>query len=117
MNAHGTGTPANDATESKALLALCGEDAGVRVPVTSVKGTTGHTLGAAGAIEAIVTALSVMHDCVPPTCGFAEADPGVPGERGHGGEDGLPGEGRPVELAGIRRPQREPRYFAVSRVG
>ena len=66
VNAHGTGTPANDATESKALLALCGEDAGVRVPVTSVKGTTGHTLGAAGAIEAIVTALSVMHDCVPP---------------------------------------------------
>ncbi len=78
LNAHGTGTPANDATESKALLALCGEEAGRAVPVTSVKGTTGHTLGAAGAIEAIVTALSVMNDCVPPTCGFAEADPECP---------------------------------------
>ena len=62
----------------KALLALCGEEAGSRIPVTSVKGTTGHTLGAAGAIEAIVTALSVMNDCVPPTAGFAEADPECP---------------------------------------
>ena len=78
LNAHGTGTPANDATESKALLALCGEEAGRAVPVTSVKGTTGHTLGAAGAIEAIVCALSVMNDCVPPTAGFAEADPECP---------------------------------------
>ena len=78
LNAHGTGTPANDATESKALLALCGEEAGSRIPVTSVKGTTGHTLGAAGAIEAIVTALSVMNNCVPPTAGFAEADPECP---------------------------------------
>lgn len=78
LNAHGTATPANDATESAALLALCGEEAGRAVPVTSVKGTTGHTLGAAGAIEAIVTALSVANDCVPPTCGFAEADPECP---------------------------------------
>ena len=78
LNAHGTGTPANDATESKALLALVGEEAGRAVPVTSVKGTTGHTLGAAGAIEAIVCALSVMNDCVPPTAGFAEADPECP---------------------------------------
>jgi 3-oxoacyl-[acyl-carrier-protein] synthase II len=43
--------------------------------VTSIKGTTGHTLGAAGAVEAIVCALSVARDCVPPTTGFAEADP------------------------------------------
>lgn len=78
LNAHGTGTPANDSTESKALLALCGEEAGRTVPVTSVKGATGHTLGAAGAIEAIVTALSVANDCVPPTCGFAEVDPECP---------------------------------------
>ena len=78
LNAHGTGTPANDSTESKALLALCGEEAGAKVPVTSVKGATGHTLGAAGAIEAIVTALSVANSCVPPTCGFEEADPECP---------------------------------------
>lgn len=78
VNAHGTGTPANDPTESKALFSLCGEEAGREIPVVSIKGTTGHTLGAAGAIEAIVTALSVANDCVPPTTGFAEADPECP---------------------------------------
>lgn len=78
LNAHGTGTPANDATESHALLALCGEDAGSNIPVTSVKGSIGHTLGAAGALEAIITALSVANDCVPPTHGFAEPDPDCP---------------------------------------
>ena len=72
LNAHGTGTPANDSTESKALLELCGEEAGKQVPVMSIKGATGHTLGAAGAIEAIICALSVANDCVPPTVGFAE---------------------------------------------
>ena len=78
VNAHGTATPANDSTESHALLALCGDEAGRQVPVASVKGCTGHTLGAAGAVEAIVTALSVSNDCVPPTTGFAEADPDCP---------------------------------------
>ena len=78
LNAHGTGTPANDATESHALLALCGEDAGSKIPVTSVKGSIGHTLGAAGALEAIITALSVANDCVPPTHGFSEPDPDCP---------------------------------------
>ena len=71
LNAHGTGTPANDATESKALAALTGEEA-PSVPVTSIKGATGHMLGAAGAVEAIVCALSVARDAVPPTAGFAE---------------------------------------------
>ncbi|MCI8425479.1 MAG: beta-ketoacyl-ACP synthase II, partial [Adlercreutzia sp.] len=71
LNAHGTGTPANDATESKALAALTGEEAPA-VPVTSIKGATGHMLGAAGAVEAIVCALSVARDTVPPTAGFAE---------------------------------------------
>lgn len=78
LNAHGTGTPANDSTESHALIDLCGEEAGSKVPVTSVKGSIGHTLGAAGALEAIITAISVANDCVPPTCGFAEADPDCP---------------------------------------
>ena len=78
VNAHGTATPANDSTESHALLALAGDEAGRKIPVCSVKGSTGHTLGAAGAIEAIVTALSVSHRCVPPTTGFAEADPDCP---------------------------------------
>ena len=78
LNAHGTSTAANDATESKALLALCGDDLGRKVPVCSIKGSTGHMLGAAGAAEAIVCALSVMNDCVPATTGFAEPDPECP---------------------------------------
>lgn len=74
VNAHGTGTPANDKTEAKALYDLAG-DAAADIPVTSIKGSIGHTLGAAGAIEAIVCALSVAQDMVPPTVGFSEADP------------------------------------------
>ena len=76
LNAHGTGTPANDKTEARALYALCGDDGlAARIPVTSAKGSIGHTLGAAGAIEAILCALSVARQCVPPTTGFAQADP------------------------------------------
>lgn len=74
LNAHGTSTHVNDATESAALYGLCG-NAAAQIPVTSVKGCVGHMLGAAGAIEAIVCALSVAQDVVPPTVGFAEADP------------------------------------------
>lgn len=72
LNAHGTGTAANDATEAKALRVLAGDARGSEIPVTSIKGTTGHMLGAAGAVEAIVCALSVARDTVPPTAGFAE---------------------------------------------
>lgn len=74
LNAHGTSTSINDATEAKAFRELIGDNAD-NVPVTSTKGMTGHMLGAAGAIEAIVTAMSVANDLVPPTIGFAEADP------------------------------------------
>lgn len=77
MNAHGTATPINDRTESTALYGLCG-DAAKDIPVVSIKGVTGHTLGAAGALEAIVTALSLAHNVVPPTTGFAQADPECP---------------------------------------
>lgn len=78
LNAHGTGTIANDATESLALRMLCGNGLAEKIPVTAVKGTTGHMLGAAGAIEAIVCALSVARDCVPPTAGFQQPDPDAP---------------------------------------
>ena len=75
LNAHGTSTHANDAMESAALKVLVGEERAADVPVTSVKGSIGHTLGAAGALEAIVCALSVANDCVPPTAGTREIDP------------------------------------------
>ena len=77
LNAHGTSTPANDKTEAAALQALFGEEA-PQVPVTSIKGCIGHTLGAAGALEAIITALSVSRSVVPPTIGFETPDPESP---------------------------------------
>lgn len=76
LNAHGTSTKANDAMEAAALTALCG--AGAKVPVTSVKGTVGHMLGAAGAVEAIVCAYSVAHGAVPPTAGTRTVDAACP---------------------------------------
>lgn len=76
LNAHGTSTKANDAMEAAALTALCGP--GCRVPVTSVKGAVGHMLGAAGAIEAIVCALSVASGTVPPTAHTRDIDPACP---------------------------------------
>ena len=77
LNAHGTSTHANDSMESAALYALAGE-AARDIPVVSVKGCTGHMLGGAGAVEAIVCALSVVNQVVPPTVGFSEADPESP---------------------------------------
>ncbi|MDR0514406.1 MAG: beta-ketoacyl-ACP synthase II [Coriobacteriaceae bacterium] len=77
VNAHGTATPLNDRTEAAALAALCGE-AVKEVPVVSVKGAIGHTLGAAGALEAIICALSVAQGVVPATVGFQMPDPECP---------------------------------------
>ena len=74
INAHGTATPANDAAEAKAIKQLCGDELGERIPVTSIKGAVGHTLGAAGALEAIVAALSASRDCIPATTGCTEID-------------------------------------------
>ncbi len=75
LNAHGTGTQANDSTESVGLHKLCGDELGASIPVTSVKGTTGHMLGAAGAVEAIVCVKSIIEGAVPPTAGYREPDP------------------------------------------
>lgn len=77
LNAHGTATPINDRTESQALCKMVGEEY-PDIPVYSVKGSTGHMLGAAGAIEAIVCALSVANSLVPPTVGFRDPDPECP---------------------------------------
>jgi 3-oxoacyl-[acyl-carrier-protein] synthase II len=66
INAHGTGTPANDRIETKAIKHLFGERA-YRIPVSSSKSMTGHTLGAAGAIEGVVSLLALHHGFIPPT--------------------------------------------------
>jgi 3-oxoacyl-[acyl-carrier-protein] synthase II len=70
VNAHGTGTKLNDSVEAGILRPLLRPG----TPVTSVKGAIGHTFGAAGAIEAAVTALSVHHQLVPPTAGLNRQD-------------------------------------------
>lgn len=78
LNAHGTGTPMNDKVEAAAWRGLLGEELAAKLPVTSIKGVTGHMLGAAGAVEAIVAALSAARGVVPPTAGYAQPDPECP---------------------------------------
>lgn len=77
VNAHGTGTPLNDAAEWQALRAVFGAEAG-RVPLTSTKASIGHLLGAAGAVEAVATLLALEQAAVPPTPGAGEVDPEAP---------------------------------------
>ncbi len=74
VNAHGTATPHNDAMETLALRKSLGERAR-DVPVSSVKGQIGHTLGAAGAIEAAITILAIADGAIPPTGGLKDPDP------------------------------------------
>jgi 3-oxoacyl-[acyl-carrier-protein] synthase II len=74
VNAHGTATPANDKNESAAIRTALGEDA-YRVIVGSTKSMTGHTLGAAGGVEAVISALVCREGKIPPTINFHERDP------------------------------------------
>ena len=74
VNAHGTGTQANDVTETQAIRDVFGSHAD-RLLVSSTKSMHGHTLGAAGAIEAIVTLLALQDGIVPPTVNFVAPDP------------------------------------------
>jgi len=74
VNAHGTGTLANDATESQALRTVFGNHCD-RLPVSSTKSMHGHTLGAAGAVEAAATVLALHHAMLPPTANFGSPDP------------------------------------------
>jgi 3-oxoacyl-[acyl-carrier-protein] synthase II len=74
INAHGTGTQPNDETETQAIQDLFGDQAAT-IPVTSVKGTVGHLLGAAGALEAAVAVLSLQHNLIPPTANYETPDP------------------------------------------
>ncbi len=76
VNAHGTGTPLNDAAEAAALTAVFGER--VRsIPVTSTKALIGHLLGSAGAVEAVVTVLGLLHREVHPMPDTGLRDPGI----------------------------------------
>jgi 3-oxoacyl-[acyl-carrier-protein] synthase II len=72
VNAHGTSTPLNDAAEAEAVAKVFGSPG---PPVTSIKGVTGHSLGAAGALEAAAVLLSFQHRLIPPTAGTTALDP------------------------------------------
>jgi 3-oxoacyl-[acyl-carrier-protein] synthase II len=74
INAHGTSTIANDVSETKAIKAALGEH-GRKVPVSSNKSMIGHLLGAAGAVEAIFTVLTMRDGIIPPTTNYETPDP------------------------------------------
>lgn len=90
INAHGTSTPPNDRTETMAIKRLFGSEAG-RLAVSSTKSMTGHLLGAAGALEAAVTALAVYEGFAPPTIGYRTPDPECD-------LDYVPNAGRPMPI-------------------
>jgi 3-oxoacyl-[acyl-carrier-protein] synthase II len=74
INAHGTSTPANDLAESEAIIKVFHSPGPL---VTSVKGITGHSLGAAGSLEAVALALTIDRRLIPPTAGLNEQDPEI----------------------------------------
>ena len=105
VNAHGTATPHNDRAEARGIRLVFG-DRGRRLPVTSVKSMLGHTLGAAGGLEAAITALTIFHGVIPPTINHADTDPECD-------VDVVANEARAVavtcarlDVAGIRRQRR-----------
>ena len=74
INAHGTSTDANDATETKAVKLALGEAAARKLAMSSTKSMTGHLLGAAGGVEAIATSLALYNGLLPPTVGYRVPD-------------------------------------------
>ena len=86
VNAHGTSTPLNDAAEAAAIETVFGP---AGPPVTSIKGVTGHSLGAAGALEAVSVVLAMRTGMLPPTAGYTNRDPEM------APIDIVTGEGRP----------------------
>lgn len=79
INVHGTSTPLGDIAETKAIKEVFGEHA-YKLNISSTKSMTGHLLGAAGAIEAIASVMSVVHDIVPPTINHFTDDPDLDNE-------------------------------------
>jgi len=74
INAHGTSTPLNDASETMAIKKVFGPRA-YKIPVSGTKSMTGHLLGGAGAVEAIISILSLVHGIAPPTINYETPDP------------------------------------------
>ncbi len=74
INAHGTSTPLNDVTETRAIKRVFGERA-YDIPISSIKSMIGHSLGAAGSLEAIAGILTIRNNCIPPTINYEYPDP------------------------------------------
>jgi 3-oxoacyl-[acyl-carrier-protein] synthase II len=77
INAHGTSTPENDKMETIGVMSVFGERA-KSIPISSNKSMIGHTLSAAGAIEAVISLLTIQHQRIPPTINYAIPDPAIP---------------------------------------
>jgi 3-oxoacyl-[acyl-carrier-protein] synthase II len=92
INAHGTSTQLNDAAETTALKRALGDELAKRIPVSSTKSAIGHLLGAAGAVEAVATAMTLITGVIAPTLGYEEPDPELD-------LDYVPGEARPLRPA------------------
>ncbi len=75
VNAHASSTDLGDATETAAIKLALGEEKARRTPVSSIKGATGHCLGAAGAVEAVATVLAIRDGMAPPTINYEHPDP------------------------------------------
>ncbi|HEX3688632.1 MAG TPA: beta-ketoacyl-[acyl-carrier-protein] synthase family protein [Solirubrobacteraceae bacterium] len=88
INAHGTSTQLNDAAETRALKTALGAEA-KRIPISSTKSSIGHTLGAAGAVEAVATIRTFITGVIAPTLGYEVPDPELD-------LDYVPGEARPL---------------------
>ena len=113
VNAHGTSTPVGDASETRVLKLVFGEEGAYKVPVSSTKSMTGHMLGAAGATEAVICTLVLQENFLPPTINLHTPDPACD-------LDYVPNEARPargrrgaVERLRLRRAQRLPGFRAL----
>jgi 3-oxoacyl-[acyl-carrier-protein] synthase II len=91
VNAHGTSTPLGDPAETRVLKLALGEEHAYETPVSSTKGATGHTLGAAGAVEAIFTIFALQRGVLPPTINYQTPDPECD-------LDYIPNEARPQQV-------------------
>ena len=91
INAHGTSTPLNDRAEGRAVATVFGDR---RPPVTSIKGYLGHSLAAAGALEAVVSVMTLQHQLIPATIGTLTIDPDI-------NVDVVLGAARPYEIRNI----------------
>ena len=91
INAHGTSTPLGDASETRVIKKALGEENARTTPISSTKGSTGHCLGAAGAVESIFTTLAIAEGMLPPTINYEYPDPQCD-------LDYVPNETRPADV-------------------